>query len=240
MRRSKELFAYVSHDSRALVQTLRNRTRPLAKYGIDSFMPMLTSRITISQELQRSIHFAVCAVTSGSRGREGFAGQLPTQRFHFAKFEPWDLTKRTALLFDSATRRLAHLKRHPNIPSDIGIFDSECEDCKPCTFLVACPNCGHVRDCANSWLFRPTQHVAILCTACRHFTSGRRWHCECRRAWITCPLHRASGFACRPVARPRKRPCEPFNAQFKFPARPPMPYAKYRRIGPSNRCLVQN
>ena len=72
------------------LRRLRNGMRPLAAYGITTFMPMISCNLALAGEAAQALHAATCAVV----GKLGSSNRLPNRLkvgpLKLPKFSPWD------------------------------------------------------------------------------------------------------------------------------------------------------
>ena len=64
------------------------------------------------------------------------------------------------------------------------------------TFLLRCPHCDSVQDCARKTLWKHYVWQSLVCQQCGVHSSSARWHCPCATRWADCSRHRLLGFAC--------------------------------------------
>ena len=87
---SKALLVFASRETSYLVKTLASRAMPLRRYGITSFMPMITSRVAVSFDIALALHAAMCSIHGRVLGVNKLPQRLRVGLFHIPKFTPWE------------------------------------------------------------------------------------------------------------------------------------------------------
>ena len=66
---------------------------------------------------------------------------------------------------------------------------------RPSVFLLSCPKCEAVKDCARHRLYT-SNASCVTCRECLRNTSSLKWLCTHRVQWHKCPIHREHGLWC--------------------------------------------
>ena len=59
--------------------------------------------------------------------------------------------------------------------------------------MLACPECGHTKDCINQQLLKGTAWKTVACRRCRNSRSSAKWKCVCGVPWYICTTHAPVG-----------------------------------------------
>ena len=85
---------------------MRNGLRPLADYGITTFVPTLFCMLALSGEAATALHAAICAVVAEVGGRDRLPNRIKIGPLKLPRFSPWDRLRYTDALAQRASRLL--------------------------------------------------------------------------------------------------------------------------------------
>ena len=167
--------------------------RPLADYGITSFMPMLSCNLALAGEAAQALHAAMCAVV----GKLGAGNRVPNRikvgPIKLPKFSPWDSLRYSDVLASRATRMLSADLASENRSAfcEFGGANPRPRVDRPTSYPLHCPLCGTRREAANAWLYKAKGSSSLRCDPCARYIASRKWLCPCNRPWIQSESHRA-------------------------------------------------
>ena len=107
VRLSKSLLEFATHGDRALFNPVLTRARPLLKYGITTFMAMISARIAIQSGVAAGLPQALCAIGGRITSSSDLPSKLRVGTFRPLQICPWARQQVDDNLDKTAKRRMA-------------------------------------------------------------------------------------------------------------------------------------
>ena len=192
VKHSKHLIKVCGNPSAHLyTQSYRSKSFILEQYGIMMHLPAIRGQLCISSEVAHNMHTMLITIRTVRQGPH--KGLLKSSNAPLPRFEPWETITAKAphpLPKIVETRRARQLD-NITIRGESG----NGRDLRPQQFLLSCPSCDTLKDCANNTLFKVAA-VSLTCQSCKRNTTSTKWLCSHAIPWHTCEYHREPGMRC--------------------------------------------
>ena len=170
---------------------------PLKEYGLLMHMPAVRAELCMSEVHARHLHDMLSTLRLIKTGAD--KGRIKANALPLPRVEPWSriVQQATPTLLLLQNNRRSRQHQAIEIRGERG----DGRGYKPEVFLLSCPSCGQVKDCAKHRLYT-NNASCITCRGCHRNTTSIRWRCNHNVPWHQCLTHREHVFWCGTAAIP--------------------------------------
>ena len=188
-----------SSSTRQAIACHKGKDLLLSDYGLYCHMSAIGATLCVEPAISIEIHNMLMAIRK-AKGPTG-DDMLKSTSLPLPKFEPWSpfIGKSSLSLPSLVLRRNA---KHIEAIEYKG-QGGEGKDTKAREFMLTCPKCKVPKDAARCKLYAAAARV-LFCSSCRTSATSTRWHCDHGIPWHSCKEHRAWGFRCGGLRKPKR------------------------------------